>query len=40
MELVDDLVAKVNKSSYINEYINFFCNIGQNHFLPFNVCLS
>ena len=29
MELVEDLGAKVNKCSYINEYINFFCNIGQ-----------
>ena len=27
MELVEDLGAKVNKCSYINEYINFFCNI-------------
>ena len=24
MELVEDLDAKVNKCSYINEYINFF----------------
>ena len=24
MELVEDLGAKVNKCSYINEYINFF----------------
>ena len=29
MELVEDLGSKVNKCSYINEYINFFCNVGQ-----------
>ena len=29
MEHVEDLGAKVNKCSYVNEYINFFCNIGQ-----------
>ena len=34
MELVEDLGAKVNKCSYINEYINFFCNVGQDHPLP------
>ena len=31
MEFVEDLGAKVNKCSYINEYIIFFCNIGQAH---------
>ena len=31
MELVEDLGSKVNKCSYINEYINFFCNVGQDH---------
>ena len=36
MELVEDLGAKVNKCSYKNEYINFFCNIDQNHPLTFN----
>ena len=37
MELVEDLSAKVNKCSYINEYINFFfCNVGQDHPLTFN----
>ena len=40
MELVEDLGAKVDKSSYnvtyINENINFFCNIGQDHPLTFN----
>ena len=35
MELVEDLGAKVNKCSYINEYINFFCNVGQDHPLTF-----
>ena len=34
MELVEDLGAKVNKCSYINKYINFFCNVGQDH--PFH----
>ena len=29
MELVEDLGAKVNKCSYINEYIYFFCNVGR-----------
>ena len=29
MELVEDLGAKVNKCSYINEYINSFCNVGK-----------
>ena len=36
MELSEDLGAKVNKRSYINEYINVFCNIGQAHPLTFN----
>ena len=36
MELIKDVGAKVNKCSYINEYINFFCNIGQDHPLTFN----
>ena len=36
IELVEDLGAKVNKCSYINEYINFFCNVGQDHPLTFN----
>ena len=38
MELVEDLGAKVDKCSYINEYryINLFCNIGQDHPLTFN----
>ena len=31
MELVEDLGGKVNKSSLINEYINIFCSIGQDH---------
>ena len=31
MELVEDLGAKVNKCSYINEYITFFYNIGLDH---------
>ena len=35
MEFVEDLGAKVNKCSYINEYINF-CNIGKAHPLAFN----
>ena len=39
MELVEDLGAKVNKCSLINEYINIFCNIGQDHSLTFNQCL-
>ena len=34
MELVEDLGAKVIKCRYINEYINFFCNVGQDHPLP------
>ena len=36
MELVEDLGAKVNKCCYMNEYIYFFCNIGQDHPLTFN----
>ena len=36
MELVENLGAKVNKCSYINEYINIFCNVGQDHPLTFN----
>ena len=36
MELVEDLGAKVDKCSYINEYVKFFCNIGQDHSLTFN----
>ena len=36
MELVEDLGAKVNKCSYINEHINFFFNVGQDHPLTFN----
>ena len=36
MELVADFGAKVNKCSYINEYINIFCNVGQDHPLTFN----
>ena len=36
MELVEDLGAKVNKCSYINEYINCFCNVDQDHLLTFN----
>ena len=35
MEFVEDC-AKVNKCSCINEYLNFFCNIGQAHPLTFN----
>ena len=35
MEFVEDLGAKVNKCSYINEYINFFYNEGQAHPLTF-----
>ena len=40
MELVEDLGVKVNQCSYINEYTNSFCNIGQDHSLTFNQCLS
>ena len=40
MELVDNLGEKVNKCSKINEYINIFSNIGQDHSLTFNQCLS
>ena len=42
MELVEDLGAKVNKCSYmyINEYINFFCNVGQDHPLTFLPIIS
>ena len=36
MEFVEDLGAKVSKCSYINEYIIFFCNIGQAHPLTIN----
>ena len=36
MEFVEDLGAKVNKCSHINEYVNFFCNMGQAHPLTFN----
>ena len=36
MEFVEDLGAKVNKCSYINEYISLFCNIGEAHPLTFN----
>ena len=36
MELVEDLGAKVNKCSYINEYINFFLQCNQDHPLTFN----
>ena len=36
IEFVEDLGAKVNKCNYINENINFFCNIGQAHPLTFN----
>ena len=35
MELVEDLGAKVNKCIYMNGYIIFFCNIGQDHPLTF-----
>ena len=34
IELVEDLGAKVNK------YVNIFCNIGQDHSLTPNKCLS
>ena len=37
MELVEDLGAKVDKCSYINENINVFCNIGQDHPSTFNL---
>ena len=40
MELVEDLGAKVNKCSYINEYINFYCNVGQDHPLTNNQVYS
>ena len=40
IELVEDLGAKVNKYSNINEYMNIFCIIGQDHSLNFNQCLS
>ena len=36
MDFVEDMGAKVNKCSYIKEYINLFCNIGQAHPLTFN----
>ena len=36
MELVEDLGATVNKCKYIKEYMQFFCNIGQDHPLTFN----
>ena len=36
MELEEDLGATVNKCSYINGNINFFCNVGQDHPLTFN----
>ena len=36
MELLEDLGAKVNKCSYITEYIHSFSNIGQDHPLTFN----
>ena len=36
MELVEDLGAIVNKCSYINEYINFSCNIGRAYPLTYN----
>ena len=36
MEPVEDLGIKVDKCSYINENINIFCNIGQDHPLTFN----
>ena len=36
MELVEDLDANVYKCSYINAYINSFCNVGQDHPLTFN----
>ena len=35
MDLAEDLGAKVNKCN-INEYINFFCNVDQDHPLTFN----
>ena len=34
MELVEGFGAKVNKCSYMNECINFFCNVG--HPFTFN----
>ena len=40
METVEDLGAEVNEYSYINVYMNIFCNIGQDHSLSFNQCLS
>ena len=36
MEFVEDLGAKVNKCSYINEYVNFSCNLIQAHPLTSN----
>ena len=36
MEHVEDLGSKVNKRNYVTEYINFFCNVGQDHPLTFN----
>ena len=36
MEFVEDWGAKVNKCSYINEYIKFFCNMGEGHPVTFN----
>ena len=40
MGLVEDLGAKVNKCSYINEYMGIFCNMDQAHTLTFNQSLS
>ena len=40
MELEEDMGAKVNQCSYINEYINSFFSIGQDHSLTFNQCQS
>ena len=39
MEHVKDLDAKVNNCSYLNEYINSFCNKDQEQSLTFNQCL-
>ena len=42
MGRVEDLGAKVNKCIQVNECINIFCSIGQDHSLTFitNVCHS
>ena len=40
MKPIEDLGAKINHCNEINENTNFFCNIGQDHSMTFNQCLS